>query len=129
MSDFPTLKEMGINNPQEIDRYSLQTINESMDILRIVYKRQKGSLLPSSKRFRFGRSERILMGEDETKSPVVHYEISPFVRKAMAELDKIVQSKRDRNYQLQVIREEMQRLQEDTTARMAYIQELVDELK
>ena len=129
MSDFPTLKEMGINNPQEIDRYSLQTINENMDILRIVYKRQKGSLLPSSKRFRFGRSERILMGEDESKSPTIHYEISPFVRKAMAELDKIVQSKRDRNYQLQVIREEMQRLQEDTTARMAYIQELVDELK
>ena len=129
MSDFPTLKEMGINNPQEIDRYSLQTVNENMDILRIVYKRQKGSLLPASKRFRFGRSERILMGEDDTKSPMIHYEISPFVRKAMSELDKIVQSKRDRNYQLQVIREEMQRLQEDTTARMSYIQELVDELK
>ena len=129
MSDFPTLKEMGINNPQEIDRYSLQTINDNMDILRIVYKRQKGSLLPSSKRFRFGRSERILMGEDDTKSPMVHYEISPFVRKAMSELDKIVQSKRDRNYQLQIIKEEMQRLQEDTTARMSYIQELVDELK
>ena len=35
---YPTLTEMGINNPGEIQRFSLNTINNT-DILRIVYKR------------------------------------------------------------------------------------------
>ena len=55
MSDYPTLNEMGIPNPQDIDRYSLQTVNNT-DILRIVFKTRKGSLLPASKRFRFPRT-------------------------------------------------------------------------
>ena len=35
---------MGITNPEDIARYSLQGIDH-IDILRIVYKRKKGSLL------------------------------------------------------------------------------------
>ena len=48
---YPTLTEMGINNPGEIERFSLNTI-DNIDIIRIVYKRKKGSLLPASKRLR-----------------------------------------------------------------------------
>ena len=44
-ANYPSLREMCIKNPEDITRYSLQNVNE-VDILRVVYKRKKGSLLP-----------------------------------------------------------------------------------
>ena len=127
MPDYPTLREMGIRNPKEIDRYSLQTIN-NFDILRIVYRRTKGSLLPASKRFRFPRTEKVNLGGGDARATQVYYEVSPVVHKAMVELDMIVKSKRDRARQLAVIKEEMQRLEEENSSRIAYIKSLIDEL-
>ena len=129
MSDYPTLNEMGILNPSEIDRYSLQTVN-NIDILRIVYRRKSGSLLPASKRFRFPRTEKVGAAgvRGNVRAPQLFYEISPVVHKAMAELDQIVRLKRDRVQQLEVIREEMQRLQEETSSRINYINSLIDDL-
>ncbi len=49
MSDnYPTLHEMGIKDPEDITRYSLQNIND-VDILRVVYKRKKKSYYPTVK--------------------------------------------------------------------------------
>ena len=127
MSDYPTLNEMGILNPTEIDRYSLQTIN-NIDILRVVYRRKKNSLLPASKRFRFPRTEKMSLGRGDMRSTQVFYEVSPVVHKAMAELDKIVKGRRDRAQQLEVIRDELQRLQEETSTRIGYINSLIDSL-
>ncbi len=127
MADYPTLQEMGIHNPQQIDRYSLQTVN-NVDILRIVYLRKKGSLLPVSKRFRFGRAEKLILAEGDHRAAQIHHEISPFVRKVLSELDQIVAGKRNRRNQLEIIKEEMQRLQEDTSSRLAYMQTLIDDL-
>ena len=127
MTAYPTLNEMGILNPTEIDRYSLQTIN-NMDILRIVYRRKKGSMLPASKRFRFPRTEKLSLGHGDMRSTQVFYEVSPVVHKAMIELDELVRSKRDRAQQLEVIREEMLRLQEETSTRISYINALIDEI-
>ena len=127
MSDYPTLNEMGILNPTEIDRYSLQTVN-NIDILRVVYRRKKNSLLPASKRFRFPRTEKMSLGRGDMRSTQVFYEVSPVVHKAMAELDKIVKGRRDRAQQLEVIRDELQRLQEETSTRIGYINSLIDSL-
>ena len=128
MSEYSTLHEMGISHPETIDRYSLQTVN-NMDILRIVYKKQKGSILPDSKRFRFPRTEKMTPGDGNTKETHIYSEVSPVVRKAMAELDTIVKAKRNRSKQLALIKEEIQRLQEETSGRIAYIESLVSELK
>jgi len=127
MSDYPMLNEMGILNPEEIDRYSLQTVN-NIDILRIVYKRKKGSLLPVSKRFRFPRTEKVNLGGGDSRATRIFYEISPAVHKALVELDTIVKAKRDKAHQREVIKEEMQRLEEDTSARIAYIRSLIEEI-
>lgn len=127
MADFPTLNEMGITKPETIDRYSLQTVN-NIDILRIVYRKQKGSILPDSKRFRFPRTEKMIPGDGNARDTQIHYEVSPAVHKAMVELDQIVKAKRDRNHQLEIIREEIQRLQEETSTRINYISSLVAEI-
>ena len=118
MSDYPTLDEMGVTHPETIDRYSVQTIN-NIDILRIVYKKEKGSILPDSKRFRFPQVEKMAPGDS-----AIYREVSPVVNKAMAELDQIVKVKRERGHQLEVIREEIRRLQEETSTRIEYINSL-----
>ncbi|MGR3984756.1 MAG: DUF3461 family protein, partial [Gammaproteobacteria bacterium] len=113
---YPTLTEMGINNPGEIERFSLNTIN-NIDILRIVYKRKKGSLLPASKRFRFGRASKTVIADSGTRKTEVVHEISPFVQKAVRELEEILAAKSESVVQAKVIKEEVQRLHEEVASR------------
>ncbi len=127
MSKYPTLNAMGIENPNEIDRYSYETINK-FDILRVVYKRKKGSLLPSSKRFRFARAEELLLTEGDSRNAQIRSKASPQAKKALSELDEIVNSKRDKRSQIEIITDELRRLKEDNATRHAYIESLIKEL-
>ncbi len=127
MPAYPTLTEMGINNPGEIERFSLNTINH-VDILRIVYKRKKGSLLPASKRFRFGRATKTIIADSGTRKTEVVHEISPFVQKAVNELDQIIKARGESVVQAKLIKEEVRRLHEEVASRLAYIESLVDKL-
>ena len=124
MASYPALTEMGISNPQDIERYSLQT-NNNVDVLRIVYKRKKGELLHSSKKFRFGRAQKMVVTDaGQNKTAVVH-EISPFVIKVTDELRGLVKTKHSRDEQMAIINEELNRLTEETNTRIAYIKALV----
>jgi len=127
MSRFPTLTEMGINNPGEIERYSLNTTN-NIDVLRIVYKRQKGSLLPTSKRFEFGRASKTVVADSGTQKTEIVHEISPFLRKAMKELDGIIGAKKSSIKQAKLVKQELQRLHQDMASRLTYIESLIDEM-
>ncbi len=125
MASYPALTEMGINNPEDIERYSLQT-NNNVDVLRIVYKRKKGELLHSSKKFRFGRAQKMVVTDaGQNKTAVVH-EISPFVIKVTDELRKLVNTKLSREDRMAIIKVELSRLSEETNTRIAYIQTLVE---
>ncbi len=121
---YPALTEMGITNPEEIQRYSLQTVN-NVDILRVIYKRKKGSLLPTSKKFRFGRAQKMVVSDSgKHKTELVH-EISPFVIKATDELREIVRGKHTRSEQISIIMDEINRLEEETHTRIAYLKTLI----
>ena len=127
MAEYKHLMQLGINNPNEIDRYSLQTVN-NVDILRVVYRRKKGSLLPESKKFRFARTEKIRGADLDARGTWIDYEVSPFIRDVMAELDQIVRTKHDRAHKLDLIQEELVHLEEEYAHRLAYIRTLIDEL-
>jgi len=124
---YPTLTEMGISNPEDISRYSLQYIN-NIDVLRIVYKRKKGSLLPISKKFRFGRSKKMIVTDSGSNKTEVIFEVSPFVSKVSIELQKIVKRKHSAEQQKEIILDEINRLEEETNSRITYLKELVKEL-
>lgn len=124
---YPALTEMGITNPEDISRYSLQYVN-NIDVLHIVYKRKKGSLLPTSKKFRFGRSQKMIVTDSGTNKTHVVYEISPFVAKVTDELHQIVEGKHTRKEQKEVILDEMHRLEEDFNSRITYLKSLIDKL-
>ncbi len=127
MSNYPALTEMGISNPEEITRYSLQTIH-NIDFLRIVYKRKKGSLLASSKKFRFGRAEKMVVTDSGKQTTEVIHEISPFVIKATNELKSIVQRKHSRSEQKETIADEIHRLEVEMNTRINYLKSLVEKL-
>ncbi len=90
MSDFPTLTEMGICCPDEITHYALSQSAKDKDNLKIFYKRKKGSFLPHRKTFKFGRSAKMVADKNSKTGSVEIFEISPFLQKAIKELDSLV---------------------------------------
>ncbi|MFT5260241.1 MAG: hypothetical protein ACI9J2_002653 [Saprospiraceae bacterium] len=127
MSDYPSLKQMGVTNPSQITRYSLQNIN-NVDILRIVYKRAKGSLLPVSRKYKFGRAEKMVVTDrGQNKTEMVH-EISPFLNKVISELSQVVKSKHSRSDSKEVIMDELMHLEEEMNTRIAYLKNLIQDL-
>jgi hypothetical protein len=127
MSEFPTLSEMGIANPGEIDRYSLSTTNH-IDVLRIFYKRKKGSFLPTSKRFEFGRSLKTVMVDGGTRTTDIVHEISPFLQKALQELDRLIDVKKSNIEHAVLVKHELQRLHQEMSSQMSYIESLIDDM-
>ncbi len=124
MASYPALTEMGIQNPQDIERFSIQTVY-NIDVIRIVYKRKKGDLLHSSKKFRFGRAQKMVVSDGGTNKTETLHEISPFVIKVTDELNRLVNTMHSREEQMDVIVDELNRLHEETNTRIAYIQSLV----
>ena len=125
--NYPSLHEMGVKNPEEITRYSLHNVND-VDILRVVYKRQKGSLLPHSKKFRFARSKRMVVADGGTYTTEILSEISPFLNKVIDELHQVVELKHTHKEHKVIILDEISRLEEEVNTRMIYIKSLVDKL-
>ena len=87
---WPALSEMGITRFHEISHYSLRQDGDKKDVLKISYKRQKGSLLPESRKYRFGRSLRTVVADGGSARLEDTYEISPYLLDAVAELDRLV---------------------------------------
>jgi len=87
---FPALNEMGVNNPHQIVGYSLRSDGADKDVLKLKYKREKGSFLPQTRTYKFGRSLRMVIADGGTSRMEHTYEISPFLLKAVAELDRLV---------------------------------------
>ncbi|MEM5527234.1 DUF3461 family protein [Gammaproteobacteria bacterium AS21] len=54
MSDFPNLEDIGVTSIDDVVKYNL-TREARVDVLKIYYKRQPGSLLAQSKKFHFAR--------------------------------------------------------------------------
>jgi len=87
---YPALEEMGITRAHQISAYSLRQDGADKDVLKIRYKRAKGSLLPESRTYKFGRSLKTVIADGGTSRMEHTYEISPFLLKAIAELDSLV---------------------------------------
>jgi len=127
MTKYKTLAEMEIMNPAQIERYSVKTIDET-DILRIIYKRKKGSFLPASKRYRFPRIKKTTIQDSGTRNMDIRWEKSSFLQRAVAELDQIISTKFNEKKKRETILDEMKRLEEDIKIRVDYISSLIEDL-
>ena len=121
MKKYPHLAEMGVENPQQIDNYSVNSIAYT-DILRIVYERPKGSLLPASKTFKFPRVQQTV---EDKGQPEVTMKSNPAFRSAVSELQEILEAKRKDQDVAAAIVEELRLLEEDIALRSQCIKSLL----
>lgn len=66
MNDHPKLTEMGVRHPEQIDRFQVSGF-PTYDVLRIFYIRQKGSILPASRIYKFPRVQNTAVINNETR--------------------------------------------------------------
>ena len=92
LDTYPALSEMGITRFHEISNYALHQESSDKDVLRVTYKRAKGSLLPHSRKYKFGRSQKTVIADGGTARMATSYVISPFLLRAVAELDMLVKN-------------------------------------
>jgi len=124
MKNYPRLKEMGILNPQEIEKFSVYT-TETLDVLRIIYARKKGSLLPVSKNFKFSRVKQSVVVNSGTRQTEVISESNSAFREALGELEDLKMEKSAAVDLSELISEEVRLLEEDMKLRIEYIKSLV----
>ncbi len=110
MAKYEALTEMGIQNPEEIIKYTSRQEGHG-DVLKIYYKRRKGSFLPSSRKYKFGRANKSILADGGTQKYEDVYEISPFLLKAVVELDLIVKQKQKAINSKQDMLEELDHLE------------------
>jgi len=114
-SNYPTLSDMGVSSPLQIDRYYITSIN-AIDHLRIVYDRPEDSMLTSSRSYRFPRVQK-----DGDSKLSMH----PRLKDALAELESIMESKATKENIVAEILNEIALLEEDIALRSECLKVLV----
>ena len=127
MSNYPHLTEMGILNPQEIEKFAIYS-TDKLDVLRIIYERKKGSLLPFSKNYKFPRIKKSHLVDSGTRDTAVVFESTEAFRSALHELEELKVNKTKGEDLAALILAEIQFLEEDIALRTEYIKSLVGKI-
>ena len=127
MAQNPTLTEMGITSFESINKYTLRQEGD-FDILKIYYKREKGSFLPRSKKFRFGRATRTVMVDSGRQHWQEVSEISPFLLRALTELNKLAHEENKVADNKESISEDLLHLERIMAEKLAEIRAKIDQL-
>ena len=118
------LTEMGVVNPEHIARYTIYTVIET-DMLRIIYAREKGSLLPVSKTYKFPRVKKSILVDGGTRQTQVIFERNPVLENAVTEIEELLNDRKDKDQLNQVLTDEILQLEAEMTSRIDYIKSLV----
>ncbi|MCP3689784.1 MAG: DUF3461 family protein [Gammaproteobacteria bacterium] len=127
MKSYPRLEEMGVTHPQQIEKFSIYS-TDNVDVLHIIYQRQKGSLLPVSRKYKFSRIKKSVLVDSGTRQTEVVFESSDAFREALHELEGIKAARSDNADLAALISEEIRLLEEDISLRTEYIKSLVSRI-
>ncbi len=126
MSDYPRLTEMGVVSFDQIAGYTVNSL-DLKDFLRIDFDRPEGSILPCSRTYDFPRVQKTAAASASGKEAVV-METHPALRDALAELKTIVGARESKKGSAACILEELQRLENETSAHASRIRDLIAKL-
>jgi len=87
---YDNLKSLGINNPDDIARYSLRQ-EANNDILKIYFRRDKGEFFAKSVKFKYPRQRKTIVADNAGQGYKEIHEISANLRYVIDELDQICQ--------------------------------------
>ncbi len=68
------------------------------------------------------------MTDSGTQANEIVHDISPFLHKALEELDRLIDAKKSDIEKAKLVKQEMQRLHQEMASRIAYIESLIDEM-
>lgn len=129
MSNYPSLSEMGICCFDEISHYTMHQHRKDRDILKISYKRKKGSFLPQRKTFKFGRSAKMFEDKEAPNGTREVFEISPFLQKVVGELDSLVNKQHAESDKIEMLLNRVNHLEDDVRSATNEIRSILNTLK
>lgn len=125
---YPNLQQMGVQNPDQINSYTVSHIAPDTDILKIKYQRPKGSFLPVTRSYHIGRTPHSHIVDSGSGTLKEFYEISPVLSNAILELDNIVKTNVTYAELKQQILADLDRIQLEVTAELNTLRALVNKL-
>jgi hypothetical protein len=127
MSNYPKLTEMGIQHPEEIEKFAVYTVGNT-DILQVTYNRKKGSLLPVIRRYKFPQVKESVLVDSGTRKTQTMFTSTPAFREALHELEQLKLGRQQGKDLKALLQEEVRLLQEDVALRTEYINSLIKQL-
>lgn len=125
---YPTLDSMGITSTENIEKFTLRYEN-GQDVLKVYYRREKGSLLPKSKKFKFGRSTKTVLADGGQQTYRQVQEPSLIVVRALEELENIVGKQHEIKVSKDDLIVELEHLEKVMESKIADIKEKINALK
>ncbi len=126
MNKYPQLTAMGIQHPEEIEKFFVSSVSRN-DVLRIVYARQKASLLPISRTYRFPRIQTAVDSGTGMQHAGTTLQTDPKLRLALDELQALLDDKGRGQVVKETMLEELEALQEEVAVRLERMKALVQE--
>ncbi len=127
-TNTPNLTEMGVLNPEQIKDYVSVQVSEDMDVLKVNYRRPKGSFLPKRRRYEFKRLSKPMPGNELKGTQAIRYEISPILARAIGELDSILASNKQTTATKQDLQRELTELRDELGERISHLAKMIDTL-
>lgn len=125
---YPTLDSMGITSTENIEKFTLRYEN-SQDVLKVYYRREKGSLLPKSKKFKFGRSTKTVLADGGQQTYRQVQEPSLIVVRALEELEQIVGKQKEEKISKEDLITELEHLEKVMQSKISEIKGKINALK
>ena len=121
---YQTLESMGVTSFDDIEKFTLRYEN-GYDVLKVYYRREKGSLLPKSKKFKFGRATKTVLADGGQQTYRQVQEPSLVVLRAVEELGKIVGKQKEDKITKAELVEELVHLEKVMTSKIAELKEKI----
>jgi hypothetical protein len=113
---YPTLYELGVTQPMQVDNYYITSINQ-VDVLRIIYDRPKDSFLTSSKTYKFPRTQADAGNDGPGAGTGTVLRTHPKLVAVLQELDRLMEAKSSKETIAAKILSEIALLEEDIAMR------------
>jgi hypothetical protein len=124
---FPTLTEMGIDAPSDIERYTSR-IEGDVDILKIYFHRHQGDWMTKSKKFKFKRMHKNMRVNEGRVPYIATTESSPYFLRAVAELDQLVSAEKTTQTRKAKLLDDIEHLEKVVARKIEDIRRQIDEM-
>ncbi|WP_162045733.1 DUF3461 family protein [Vibrio taketomensis] len=126
---FPYLTGLGIQDPQQIERYSLRQ-EAHKDVLKIYFRKQKGELFAKSVKYKYPRQTKNVRVDSSSNNYKQVSEINRNLTLVMDELNKITKPQKVADVDVkQKILSDLRHLEKVVSSKIAEIEADLEKLK